>query len=399
MNKRVIALLSLGHGTVDVYSGALPMLLFLLRPSLHLSYAMVGAASVLFTITSSVVQPLFGYLSDRWRLSWLLPVGCILCAGGISLAGFGAAYPLLLLMIGIAGLGSAFYHPEAAKIVAYFSGTRRGTGMSYFSVGGNVGYAIGPGLLLLVLSHLHRMGPPLLFAGGALITVLLWRAAGRLNRGVAQHVAARTGPAEPIAWRAMLRIIGVVTLRAWLHNGLVYFLPYWAARTAGGTGAGTFVSAMLFSGALGTLVGGPLGDRWGRKRVVLLSLSPLTPLLLAFLALRGWPALAVIALCGFLIIASFSVTVVMSQELMSRHVGMASGLTNGFAIGMGGLGVLAIGTLADHFGLTQAMYVIALLPLPTLALATTLPGASARRASATDEAPRDHAPHPARVAR
>lgn len=394
MNRRMIALLSLGHGTVDVYSGALPMLLFVLRPTLHLSYAMIGAASVLFTLTSSVVQPAFGYLSDRWRIPGLLPIGCLLCACGISVAGFGAPYPLLLALIAVSGLGSALYHPEATKTTAYLSGERRGSAMSLFSVGGNIGFALGPGLLLLLLAHLRAAWPLALIAYGTLIAVVLWAASGRLRRGVAEYVAtgAPAAPAEPVAWGSIIRILAVVMLRSWVHMGLVYFLPYWAARTAAGIGTGTYVSAFLFSGALGTLVGGPLGDRWGRKRIVLLSLAPLTPLLLLFLALRGGPALAVIALCGFLIIASFSVTVVMSQELMARNIGMASGLTTGFAIGMGGLGVLAVGALADHIGLSGALLFIAFLPLPALALATLIVEAPARPRSeggaAGNKAPR-----------
>ena len=395
MNRRMIALLSLGHGTVDVYSGALPMLLFVLRPTLHLSYAMVGAASVLFTLTSSVVQPVFGYLSDRRRIPGLLPIGCLLCACGISVAGFGAPYPLLLALIAVSGLGSALYHPEATKTTAYFSGERRGSGMSLFSVGGNVGFALGPGLLLLLLAHLRAAWPFALIAYGSLIAFVLWAASGRMRRGVAASTAAAAPiPAEPVAWGSVIRILAVVMLRSWVHMGLVYFLPYWAARTAGGIGTGTYVSAFLFSGALGTLVGGPLADRWGRKRVVLLSLAPLTPLLLLFLALRGAPALGVIALCGFLIIASFSVTVVMSQELMARNIGMASGLTTGFAIGMGGLGVLGVGALADHIGLGGALLFIALLPLPALGLATLIRESPARGRMGGNTA-RHKAPRPA----
>ena len=379
MNRRAIGLLSLGHCTVDIYAGALPMLLFVLRPSLHLSYAMIGVASVLFTITSSVVQPIFGYLSDRWRLTLALPIGCLLCAGGISAAAYRPAYAVLLLLIGVAGLGSALYHPEAAKTVAFFSGVRRGSGMSLFSVGGNIGFAAGPGLLLFLTGRLHGVAPLVLLAGGAAMAAVLWRASAGLGHGVARAEAAALRATEPIDWPGVLKIIAVVTLRSWIHMGLVYYLPYWAARTAGGVGAGSYVSAFLFAGALGTLVGGPVGDRFGRRLVVRLSLLPLTPLLLLFLALRGVPALAVIALCGFLIIASFSVTMVMSQELMARKVGMASGLTNGFAIGMGGLGVLAIGALADHYGLDRAFLFIALLPLPTLALAAFLPDAGRAR--------------------
>lgn len=373
MDSRFITLLSLGHFTVDVYSGALPMLLFLLRPSLHLTYAMIGIASVLFTLTSSIIQPLFGYLSDRRHLTALLPLGCLLCATGLSLAGFGVSYPVLLLLIVVSGLGSALFHPEATKMTAYFSGTRRSSAMSLFSVGGNLGFAAGPGLLLLARGHTHGAAPFLLLSGGAAMTVVLWLTVAHAGRVVQQRAAADSAPAAPTDWRSIAKIILVVAFRSWVYTGLVYFLPYWAARTGGGAGTGLYVSAFLFAGGLGTLVGGPLADRWGRKAVLLLSIAPLTPLLILFLALRGVPALVAITLCGFLIIASFSVTVVMSQELMARSIGMASGLVTGFAMGMGGVGALTIGAVADHIGLDHALLLIAFLPVPALIVAALVP--------------------------
>jgi FSR family fosmidomycin resistance protein-like MFS transporter len=155
--------------------------------------------------------------------------------------------------------------------------------------------------------------------------------------------------------------------------GLVFFLPYWAAKAGAGLGAGAFVSAFLFAGVAGTLAAGPLADRFGPRRVLLLTILPLTPLLLLFLALKDVPALVVIAVTGALVISSFSITVVMAQQLMTKHQGMAAGLSNGFASGIGGLGVLVTGALADRFGLTAALLTLAILPLPAIWLTIILP--------------------------
>jgi FSR family fosmidomycin resistance protein-like MFS transporter len=162
---------------------------------------------------------------------------------------------------------------------------------------------------------------------------------------------------------------------------LVFFLPYWAVKAGAGLGAGAFVSAFLFAGVIGTLAAGPLADKLGAQFVLLMSLIPVSPLLLGFLTLRGVPALLVVGICGALVISSFSLTVVMTQALMTRHQGMAAGLTNGFASGIGGLGVFVTGAMADHFGLATSLFFLALLPLPAALLAWRLPAISRGAAS------------------
>ncbi|MDB5078070.1 MAG: sugar phosphate permease [Chloroflexi bacterium] len=373
MNRRVIGLLSLGHLTVDVYAGVLPVLLYLLRPTLHLSYLMIGVASLLFTITSSVIQPIFGYLSDRRHIAELLPIGCVLCAFGICAASLGPSFPVLLLLIAVSGCGSALYHPEGAKTAAFFSGDQRASGMSLFSVGGSIGYACGPGAFLVLHDVVHGFAPYALFAFGLIVAVRLAMACAPLRRGVALHLATRSDVHEPVAWGVVAAVLGIVAIRGWLHMGLVFFLPYWAGKAGAGLSAGAFVSGFLFAGVVGTLAAGPLADRFGPRRVLILSIAPLTPLLFLFLAVQGIPALVVIGITGALVISSFSITVVMAQQLMTKHQGMAAGLSNGFASGIGGLGVLVTGALADHVGLTASFLTLAVLPLPAIWLALSLP--------------------------
>ncbi len=373
MNRRVIGLLSLGHLTVDVYAGSLPALLYVLRPSLHLSYFLIGLASLAFTITSSVVQPLFGYLSDRKHMAELLPVGCLLCAVGLSLASRAPGYLALLALISLGGFGSALYHPEAAKTTAFFSGDRRASAMALFSVGGSIGYALGPGVFLVLNDRVHAAAPIAFFAFGLAMTLRLTAACSPLRRGVALQLAKRGDAEEKVAWAVLASVLSIVALRAWVQMGLVLYLPYWAQNAGDGIAPGVFVSAFLFAGVAGTLLVGPIADRLGPRRVLVVTMVPLTPVLLLFLPMRGFIALATITAFGALLLSTFSLTVVMAQELISRRQGMAAGLSNGFASGIGALGSLATGAVGDRFGLTASFVLLSMLPLLALWRSLLLP--------------------------
>jgi FSR family fosmidomycin resistance protein-like MFS transporter len=344
---------------------------------------MVGLAALTFTMTSSVIQPLFGYLSDRKHMAELLPVGCLLCALGMCAASRAPSYLVLLVLISVSGCGSALYHPEGAKTAAFFSGDRRSSGMALFSVGGTIGYAFGPGIFFLLNDHIRPLAPYALFALGLAVTVRLASACRPLRRGVALHLARQVEPSGNVAWSVVAVVLGIVAVRAWVQMGLVLYLPYWAQRVGDGIGAGAFVSAFLFAGVVGTLVAGPLADLQGQRKVLIVTMVPLVPLLLLFLTLRGFAALAVITVYGAFLLSTFSITVVMTQELISRRQGMAAGLSNGFASGIGALGSMATGALADHLGLHSSFIVLALLPLASLWLAVRLPSPS----SAVDVGP------------
>jgi FSR family fosmidomycin resistance protein-like MFS transporter len=373
LNRRVIGLLSFGHLTVDLYAGALPALLYVLRPSLHLSYFLIGLASLAFTITSSVVQPVFGYLSDRKHMAELLPIGCLLCAAGLSFAIRVPNYVALLALISLGGFGSALYHPEAAKTASFFSGDRRASAMALFSVGGSIGYALGPGVFLLLNDHAHAVAPLAFFAFGFLVMLRLTAACKPLRRGIALHLASRSEAPQTVAWAVVASVLGIVAIRAWVQMGLVLYLPYWAQKAGDGIAPGVFVSAFLFAGVAGTLLVGPIADRLGARPVLVTTMLPLTPLLLVFLLLRGGFALAAIAVFGALLLSTFSLTVVMTQQLISRRQGMAAGLSNGFASGIGALGALATGAIADQLGLTASFVLLSVLPLLALWRSLALP--------------------------
>jgi FSR family fosmidomycin resistance protein-like MFS transporter len=380
LDRRALASLAGGHAAVDLCQGAVPAMLPFLIASRHYSYAAAGALVLAATIGSSVVQPLFGALSDRLSLPKLMPVGVFVAGVGVALVGLLPSYALTLAVITVSGLGVSAFHPEGARYANYAAGEQRGTGMSFFSVGGNAGFALGP---ILVTPALLLLGLPGTLVLAVPTTIAAIVVASELPHLQARRRAALANPPR-IAhaggdgsdrWWPFARLSGVVALRSGVYFGLQAFVPIWfvhhlhASETAG-NGA---LAAMLVAGAIGTLAGGRLVDRIGRRPVLVGSIALQLPLLAAFVVSGSALAAGLLALIGFVTIATFSVTVVMGQEYLPNRLGVASGVTLGLAIGLGGVAASALGVLADAAGLSAVMWTIAVLPLPALALALTLP--------------------------
>jgi MFS transporter, FSR family, fosmidomycin resistance protein len=382
-----MAVLSAGHLFTDVSQGSVPALLPFLRSHDHLSLAAASALVLAATISSSVIQPIFGHLSDRRSLPWLMPLGPGLGGLGIALAGFAPNYALTFAAIVLSGVGVASFHPEGSRFANYVSGARRASGMSLFSVGGNVGFALGPVLVtpLVLVFGLHGtvfvLIPTWLMAGVFLYELPRLRGfrtdvvGGRVNRGRHQE-----------AWRPFAVLSGVIALRSFVYFGLVTFIPlyYVSVLHAGKAYGNAALSAMLLGGAVGTLVGGPLADRFGRRAVLIGSMLALPPLVTGYL-LSG-PALALVfaTVAGAATIATFAVTIVMGQEYLPGRLGVSSGVTIGLSIGLGGVGAPLLGLLGDAHGLRAVFVVIAVLPLLALALSFALP---ARSPAVATEAP------------
>jgi FSR family fosmidomycin resistance protein-like MFS transporter len=387
MDRRGLAVLAAGHVCADMAQGAVPALLPFLVAQRGLSY---GAAAALITTTSvgsSVIQPLFGVGSDRLSLPWLMPLGVLLAGLGVALVGETSSYAATAGAVALSGIGVACFHPEAARFANQVSGDRRGQGMSLFSLGGNAGFALGPILVTPIVLAFGLHATLLLAILPAIVAVVLAIELGRLRRvAVAQveHAARTVDPADadPDAWRPFLALGGVIGLRSCIYFGLQAFVPAWfIAHLGTSAGAGNAaLTAMLVAGAVGTFAGGRVVDRVGRRRLLVGTNAVLVPLIVAFV-LCSSPLLAggVLALVGLATIATFSVTVVMGQEYLPSRLGLASGVTLGLAIGVGGVAAAAMGLLADAEGLSAVMWLIAALPLPMLLVARTLPVTRAER--------------------
>ena len=376
-DTRVLGLLALGHLVVDMNQGALAPLLPFLKVAFGLSYTASGAILLVASMTSSVVQPAFGYLADRATRRWLLPWAVVLSATGVALAGLAPSYWGLLLLVVVSGLGVAAYHPEGYRTANQVAGDRKATGLSLFSIGGNIGFALGPPAVTLLVPRfglpgtLGLLGPGLLVA--ALLATILPTLIPAAAPGAPRGAVRRSGRDMR---GAMALLIGVVTVRSWTQLGLVTFVPFLYVDALGKDPrlVGPLLFAFLGAGAVGTLAGGPLADRWGPRRYIVASFLLSTPLIVLFLwRPAGWVAVAALAGAGFVLVSSFSVTVALGQAYLPRHLGMAAGLIVGLAIGTGGLGVTLLGWIADHWGLYAALHLVAALPLAGLAAALCLP--------------------------
>jgi FSR family fosmidomycin resistance protein-like MFS transporter len=373
---RLLGTLLLGHLTTDVNQGMLPALLPFFIAERGLSYSAAGGLVLAANVASSVVQPLFGHLADRQPSPWLVPAGVAAAGTGLALSGIAPTYPLIAAAVGLSGLGVAAFHPEGSRAAAYASGDERATGMSVFATGGNLGVATGPLLVTpLVLAYGLKaslvMVVPVLLVAAFLATQL-----GRL--GALRHDTATAGAAPELEdrWRPFARLTIAVICRSIVYTGLVSFLPLFWAGVLGGTKAGgsRALALLLGSGVFATLAGGRLADRHGRRVVVLVSMAVLAPLLL-LLAVTKDPRTAALLLVpiGCALYVPFSVLVVMGQEYLPSRVGMASGVTLGLAVTVGGIAAPLLGTLADHHGVAAPLLAIAAFPLVGLAAALTLP--------------------------
>jgi MFS transporter, FSR family, fosmidomycin resistance protein len=376
-NTRVLGLLALGHLVVDMNQGALAPLLPFLKSAFGLTYVTSAAILLVATMTSSLIQPVFGYLADRATRRWLLPWAVLLSATGISLAGIVPSYWALLGVVVVSGLGVAAYHPEGYRTANQVAGDRKATGLSLFSIGGNIGIALGPPAVTFLVPRfglpgtLGLLGPGLLVAA-LLATVLPGLIATPADSGTSR--AAREG-GRPMRG-AMALLIGVVTVRSWTQLGLVTYVPFLYVDVLGQDPrvVGPLLFLFLGAGAVGTLAGGPIADRWGSRRYLVASFLLSVPLIALFLwRPGGWLAAVALAATGFVLVSSFSITVALGQAYLPKSLGMAAGLIVGLAIGTGGIGVTILGWVADHWGLFAALHLVAALPLAGLVAALALP--------------------------
>jgi MFS transporter, FSR family, fosmidomycin resistance protein len=376
-----MAALSSGHLATDLAQGSLPALLPFLKVEFDLSYTMASALVLAATISSSLIQPAFGLWSDARGALWLLPAGVALAGVGMAAASIAPSYPLIMLSVLAAGVGVAAYHPEGSKFASYASGSRRASGMSFFSVGGNVGFAIGPVYASALILALGLHGGILLAVPGLVVAAGLVFVLRYLSGFAPEQVPREERAAAHAETRGLTLLLVVVGLRSVAHMGLFTFIPLWEIHKGHGEAYGTFVLALfLFAGAVGTLCGGPLADRFGRRPVLRFSFMAATPLILVYVLLGGPVGVLAVTLSGAVVIGTFGVSLVMSQEYMPGRVGMASGLSIGLAIGLGGVAALTLGAVADTVDLRAAVLATALGPALALAVSWMLPPAPRLRA-------------------
>jgi len=369
--------LSAGHLFTDLNQGAVAALLPFLISERGISLAAAGALVFAATVSSSIVQPLFGIFSDRRPLPALMPLGVLLAGCGMALVGVAPSYPLIMLCVVLSGIGVAAFHPEAARFANYVSGSGRARGMSFFSVGGNAGFALGPALATPLVVVFGLPGALFLALPAVAMATVLFHELPRMLgfKPEAVESAGERSDAAPEHWWPFARMIGVVVVRSFVYFGLVAFVASYYERVLNVSPAlgNAALTLMLFGGAAGTLTMGPLADRFGRRTILGASMLLLPPLIFCFTLAGSLVGMALLVLVGAATVGTFGITVVMGQEYLPGRIGLAAGITMGLSIGLGGAGAPLLGLVADSAGLSFTMLVIAVLPVLGILLTLTLP--------------------------
>ena len=372
-DRRGIALLSTAHLVNDANQSALPALILWL--SHHgVSLAFGGALVLAMNLSSSIVQPLFGHWSDRRSMAWVIPVAVLVATGGM--AAIGLAPNVFVMFAGalVSGIGVAAFHPEGSRFSNYFAGAKRAAGMSVFTVGGYLGFAFGPIAVTPLINAFGIRGIVFLLVPALVVSAFVWRDLPRFEEARRHaHRARKARPGED-DWRGFATLTGVVALRSMTFLAAVTFMPIFAARIAGvdSTLASFALTMLLLGGAAGTIWGGRLADRIDRRRVVSFSLA-LTAVFGVAICLAGlhapfYPLVVLLAtLFGISLGLSAGVIVLIGQEYLPTRIGVASGVTLGLAVTIGGLAAPIFGWIGDTRGLVSVYAAVTLFAVLSLA--------------------------------
>lgn len=368
----VLLALSLSHLLNDTIQSLIPAIYPVLKDSFRLSYAQIGLITFVFQMTGSLFQPFIGYYTDRRPKPYSLAVGMGVTLTGLVLLSQAGNYPMILFAAGLVGMGSAVFHPEASRVARLASGGRHGFAQSLFQVGGNLGSSFGP-LLAALFVVPHGQGSLLWFSGIALLGIFVL---SRVGAWYQEHLAERArGPKQDHHPRLSLsrgRVMGALSILVLLifskyiylvslSNYYTFYLMDRFGVSVQGSQYALFV--FLFAVAAGTIIGGPVGDRIGRKRVIWISILGVAPFSL-LLPHVGLPmAVGLTVIIGLVMASAFSAIIVYAQELVPGNVGLIAGLFFGLAFGVAGVGSALLGWLADHTSIGFVFRVCAWLPL------------------------------------
>lgn len=369
----ILFIIGMCHLLNDSLQAVIPAMFPILEQSLGLTFTQLGLIAFTLNMVASVMQPVIGMYADKRPMPYALPIGLSFSMFGMLGLAFAPNFMTILLSVFFIGIGSATFHPEGSRVAFLAAGPRRGLAQSIFQVGGNTGQALAPIITALVLVPLGQFGAIwfTLIAGLAvvfLIHIAKWYSEQMIVLTQQKHhnqtKAAHTAPKNAII-SALAILIFLVFARSWYQNAISNFYAFYAIDRYGLTiaSAQIYIFSFLFMGAVGTFIGGPLADRFGKRNIILFSL--ITPIPLTIILPFANQIIAILLLCtiGFLLMASFSVTVVYAQELIPGKIGTMSGLIVGLAFGMGAIGSIVFGSLIDWIGLSTTMILVSLLPL------------------------------------
>ncbi|WP_223167689.1 MFS transporter [Nonomuraea sp. SYSU D8015] len=365
MNR--IPMLAAGHAAVDLYQGAVPALVPFLVAERGYGYVAVSGIVLAATLLSSIVQPVFGVLTDRWRMPWLIPVSMVVAGAGVAVGGVTDSYALTWLAVALSGLGVAAYHPESARL-ARIASEGSHVRMSWFSLGGTLGFASAPVLVTPLLAVWGLGASPLLVVPAVLGAVVTLPAIRALAGG-GQEARAAAPVQGRDDWPSFARLTLVIVFRSVVYVGLSAFV----ALYMGGGAAGAVALFVLFAGgAAGTVLGGRMAARWGRVRTMRLAYAVAIPAVAGVALAPGPLAYAFVAASSIALYAPFSLHVTLGQDFLPRRVGTAGGVTLGLAVSVGGLASPLVGAIAEAASLRTALACLIAFPLLAWLLSRTI---------------------------
>lgn len=369
----ILIIIGIVHLLNDSLQAVIPAMFPILEQSLGLTFTQLGLIAFTLNMVASVMQPVIGMYTDKRPKPYALPLGLTSSMIGMFALAFAPNFYAILISVFFIGIGSATFHPEGSRVAYLAAGPRRGFAQSIFQVGGNAGQALAPLITALVLVPLGQFGAIwfTLVAGLAVIFLIYIAQWYKQELHILKNDAAKTkqeakkkAPKKALTIAVILLVV-VVFVRSWYLSAVSNFYAFYAIETfdISIAKAQLFIFSFLFAGAVGTFVGGPLADRFGKRNIILLSFIVPAPLALLLPFVSYYIALLLLALLGLFLLSSFSVAVVYAQELIPGKVGTMSGLIVGFAFGMGAIGAVVFGKVIDSVGLAPTMIAVSLLPI------------------------------------
>jgi len=366
----ILGAISLSHLLNDMIQSLLLAIYPLLQADFSLSFVQIGFITLTFQVASSLLQPVVGYFTDKHPMPWSLPIGMCFTLSGLVLLALAGSFTTVLIAAALVGTGSSVFHPESSRVARMASGGRHGLAQSIFQVGGNFGSSLGP-LLAAVIIAPYGKGNVAWFVLAALLAIIVllqesrWYAAQhRVNKGKKAALVKNPLPRNKVILAVCILLILIFSKYFYMASISSYFTFYLMHKFGLSVqSAQIHLFIFLFAVAAGTVIGGPLGDKIGRKYVIwgsILGVAPFT-LLLPYATLFWTGILTVII--GFVLASAFSAILVYAQELLPGRIGMVSGLFFGFAFGMGGLGAAVLGLVADRTSIELVYKICAFLPL------------------------------------
>lgn len=371
---RILFAISFGHFLNDSMQAVVPALFPILEKTMNLSYMQVGWIAFALNMTSSIMQPVFGMYSDKKPSPFLLPLGMFSSMLGMIGLAFAPNFIIVIISVLFIGLGSAVFHPEGARVAYMAAGAKRGLAQAIYQVGGNTGNSLAPiftALIFVPLGQIGSLGFTAFAAVGivSLIFVSNWYrnelATGAVRRKKRAALEAENAIVSTHIKFVIILLVFLTFVRSWYGAGIGNFYQFYLIEHYGLSikNAQYFVFAFMIAGVLGTFFGGPLADRFGKKTIIVFSMLGSAPLALLLPHVSLVWVVPLFLCIGFISSSSFSVIVVYAQELVPGKVGMVSGLIVGLAFGLGALGSVVLGKLADIYSLQFIMLLCSCLPL------------------------------------